>query len=29
MDHHMLFAATEMHSDADQDALIRALKEVV
>jgi len=29
MDHHMLFATTEMHSDADQDALLRALKEVV
>ncbi len=29
LDHHMLLATTEMHSDADQDALIRALKEVV
>jgi len=29
LDHHMLFATTEMHSDADQDALLRALKEVV
>ena len=28
LDHHMLVATTEMHSDEDQDALVRALREV-
>jgi len=28
LDHHMLVATTEMHSDQDQDALVRALREV-
>jgi glycine dehydrogenase subunit 1 len=29
LDHHMILATTEMHSDADHDALLRALMEVV
>ena len=28
LDHHMLFATTEMHSDADHEALLKALNEV-
>ncbi len=28
LEHHMLVATTEMHSDEDQDALVRALREV-